>query len=89
MSLNFILTCVVTNSSASKGIGALKRSALENVSSGFMEEIESRLIARAGNPPSFQVKTEINKSEIKDSNPKFGKGISELEIDKIIKEFNK
>lgn len=61
----------------------------QNVSSGFMEEIESRLIARAGNPPSFQVKTEINKSEIKDSNPKFGKGISELEIDKIIKEFNK
>jgi hypothetical protein len=57
-----------------------------NISSGFMEEIENRLKARAGNPPS---QTKVDKQNpVKEEKPKFGKGISETDINKIIREFN-
>ena len=61
----------------------------------FMQEIEERLKARAGNLPlkdSYQY-NKTKKVEFKDDHPKpegkvtFGKGISEEEILKIIKEF--
>ncbi|MBN1300561.1 MAG: aldehyde dehydrogenase family protein [Melioribacteraceae bacterium] len=51
--------------------------------SGFLEQIEERLLARAGNPP---VNKGDNKSEVPGKNV-FGSGISAAEIDKIIKEF--
>ncbi len=61
----------------------------------FMHEIEERLKARAGNPPlkdsykfNYAKKTEIKNDHPKPkSGVKFGKGISEEEILKIIEEF--
>lgn len=59
-----------------------------STSSSFMEQIEDRLRARAGNPPSGnfdnnnEKKAEVKKGVI------LGAGISEPEIQKIIKEFN-
>ena len=51
-----------------------------------MEEIENRLKARAGNPPA---QTKLEKTNpAKEEKAKFGKGISETEINKIIREFN-
>lgn len=53
----------------------------------FVEKIEERLRARAGNPQFI----DSNPSKISyshDSNKSYGEGITESEIDKIIKEFN-
>ncbi len=54
---------------------------------GFVSEIESRLIARAGNPIYEPTKFERPKSD-KLEKEKYGNSISKSEIDKIIKEFN-
>ena len=61
----------------------------------FMQEIEDRLRARAGNPPlqsSYHYEREIPKTKSDDhpkpkGDVKFGKGITENEILKIIEEF--
>ncbi|MGE5458541.1 MAG: acetaldehyde dehydrogenase, partial [Methanococcaceae archaeon] len=57
----------------------------------FMQEIEDRLRARAGNP-TVNVQSEIKKQE-KKIDPKpgavFGSGLTKSEIDKIINEFKK
>ncbi len=65
------------------------------VKSSFMMEIEERLRARAGNPhfedkPVPTVKKEVRPPEIKSEKKtpaKFGEGISQESVDKIIREF--
>ncbi|AFN73601.1 acetaldehyde dehydrogenase (acetylating) [Melioribacter roseus P3M-2] len=54
--------------------------------SGFTNIIEERLRARAGNPPVGSFNSSFTKKE---SNKRFGSGISEDEINKIIAEFKK
>lgn len=53
---------------------------------GFLTEIENRLIARAGNPTYKPVSIEKTKSE-KPEQKKYGESISKKDIDRIIKEF--
>ena len=53
----------------------------------FMKQIEDRLIARAGNPTFNSGKNTYTKAS-SDKNKNFGEGISESEIQKIIREFN-
>lgn len=61
-----------------------------NYSSGnFTQMIEERLRARAGNPVSNQVVTGSHTGKKSDEQNSLGSGISEEEIQKIIKEFNK
>ncbi len=58
-----------------------------NSSGSYLEQIEERLLARAGNP----VVNPFNTSKFTRTNSKpkvYGEGISETEIEKIIKEFN-
>lgn len=61
----------------------------------YMQDIEQRLIARAGNPPVKQTftvtnPTAVSKENIKEMKPgTYGEGISEAEIQKLIKEFRK
>ncbi len=55
----------------------------------FMKQIEDRLLARAGNPSYNFSKTEKKSGSTSFGNKKeLGNGISETEIQKIIKEFN-
>lgn len=56
-------------------------------SASFMQTIEDRLRARAGNPGS-QPQNNGNTSNVSSSTITLGSGISESEIKKIIKEFN-
>ena len=61
-------------------------------SGNFINEIEERLRARAGNPVvNFQSTSNkfTSQKNISNSDKKFGNGISEDEINKIIREFNK
>lgn len=58
-----------------------------NYGGSYMHEIEERLIARAGNPPVKQNYTSVKFSKEEKSKQTFGTGISEEEIQKIIKEF--
>jgi acetaldehyde dehydrogenase (acetylating) len=59
-------------------------------SGSFLEQIEDRLRARAGNPVVDTNKTYVNNSNTKPvgSNRKLGSGITEAEIERIIREFN-
>jgi acetaldehyde dehydrogenase (acetylating) len=57
---------------------------LSSSSSSFMEQIEDRLRARAGNPPAESFKNNPSKQK----EVVLGTGISESEIKRIIKEFN-
>lgn len=60
--------------------------------SSFMHEIEERLRARAGNPVSnsaASLSSNTDEQKSTDKNKIFGSGISEMEIQKIITEFNK
>lgn len=52
----------------------------------FIEKIEERLRARAGNPPTVKITTTAN-NYTSDSSKIYGEGITESEIDKIIREF--
>jgi acetaldehyde dehydrogenase (acetylating) len=56
--------------------------------SSFMDEIEARLLARAGNP-SVSDKPNEKAQKIPAGDKIYGSGISEAEIQKIISEFNK
>ena len=56
--------------------------------SSFMDEIEARLIARAGNPKIQEISKD-GKTKAPVGYKIFGSGISEAEIQKIISEFNK
>lgn len=65
-----------------------------NVKGGYQEgnftkQIEERLRARAGNPSTVSVGDLSRKTNIKNEKVVFGSGISESEIQKIIREFNK
>ena len=53
----------------------------------FIEQIEDRLRARAGNPVVGKQNFTQNPSQAKTANSKLGSGISETEIQKIIREF--
>ncbi|MCW8848362.1 MAG: acetaldehyde dehydrogenase, partial [Melioribacteraceae bacterium] len=53
----------------------------------FIEQIEDRLRARAGNPVVGKQNFTQNPSQEKSANSKLGSGISETEIQKIIREF--
>jgi len=57
-------------------------------SSSFIEQIEDRLRARAGNPSSESYKSSSEKKSDVKKGVVLGSGISESEIQKIIKEFN-
>lgn len=59
----------------------------QNQPSSFMFEIEERLKARAGNPPLKEGTKKNLTNDSKTSNKEFGTGISEEEVNKIIKEF--
>jgi len=54
---------------------------------GFMKEIEERLTARAGNPPSVFTPVTPKSDQQPPKDTSFGAGISESEIQKIIREF--
>ncbi len=75
-----------------KTIGAISAAVpVKNASSaseGYLEQIEERLRARAGNPVVPQsAETITEKVKVKKGSV-YGSGISEEEIQKIIKEFN-
>ena len=59
-------------------------------SGSYIDTIESRLRARAGNPvvSPLNIKTE-KKAEVKDDGGIYGQGMNKSEIDKIIEEFKK
>lgn len=62
-----------------------------NNSESFLNKIEERLIARAGNPVvnnsfNFTQKNETSSKSVKGKS--YGNGISESEIERIIREFN-
>jgi acetaldehyde dehydrogenase (acetylating) len=61
-------------------------------SGSFMQQIEERLLARAGNPAvphSFEKSAKTQTAGEKKSSAPFGSGITKEEIDKIIKDFNR
>ncbi len=61
-------------------------------SGSFMQQIEERLLARAGNPAvphSFEKSAKSQPTGEKKSSAPFGSGITKEEIDKIIKDFNR
>lgn len=62
----------------------------ESTPGSFMQQIEERLRARAGNVNVAPISTKKNDDGNKNSSPKskFGSGISESDIQKIIREFN-
>ena len=75
-----------TGSSVSSYNGDLSSFHLKSTT-GFLGEIEDRLLARAGNPTYKPIK--IDKTNPKDEKKKsYGTGISADEIEKIIREFN-
>ncbi|MBU2494588.1 MAG: aldehyde dehydrogenase family protein [Bacteroidetes bacterium] len=57
-------------------------------SGSFIDQIEDRLRARAGNPPSENYKSITEKNTPVKKGVILGEGISEAEIQKIIKDFN-
>ena len=59
-----------------------------NSQRSFIPEIEDRLKARAGNPVVNPVKNNFDNNTSQKKDQKYGNGISESEIQKIIREFN-
>ncbi len=59
-----------------------------NQSGSYLQEIEERLKARAGNPVVEPFTNKANDSSSAKEEPKLGSGISKSEIDKIIREFS-
>ena len=55
---------------------------------GFIRQIEDRLRARAGNPSNIQETNFRDSSKTENKSQKLGSGISESEVQKIIREFN-
>lgn len=84
--LAFELNPINSGQSVSSFEGTISNSA-KSGDSGFMAQIEERLLARAGNPTVKFAGQKKTTQAGKPSGKTLGSGISEAEIEKIIKEF--
>ena len=77
----------INSGSSVSSLGTSKNSNQNPTSSSFMQQMEDRLRARAGNPTYSKESESDVKPAVSQNNQSLGKGISLDDVNKIIAEF--